>query len=34
MCRACVPHLKGHGSGRVINMRFIMSHVAMPGRTA
>ena len=34
MCRAFVPHLKGHGCGRVINMTSIMSHVAMAGRTA
>jgi len=34
MCRAFVPHLKGHGCGRIVNMTSIMSHVAMAGRTA
>jgi NAD(P)-dependent dehydrogenase (short-subunit alcohol dehydrogenase family) len=34
MCRALVPHLKGHGCGRIVNMTSIMSHVAMAGRTA
>jgi NAD(P)-dependent dehydrogenase (short-subunit alcohol dehydrogenase family) len=34
MCRAFVPHLKGQGYGRIINMTSIMSHVAIPGRTA
>lgn len=34
MCRAFVPHLKGHGYGRIINMTSIMSHVSLPGRTA
>jgi NAD(P)-dependent dehydrogenase (short-subunit alcohol dehydrogenase family) len=34
MCRSFVPHLKGHGYGRIINMTSIMSHVALAGRTA
>jgi NAD(P)-dependent dehydrogenase (short-subunit alcohol dehydrogenase family) len=34
MCRAFVPHMKGQGYGRIINMTSIMSHVALPGRTA
>ena len=34
ICRAFVPHMKGHGFGRIINMTSIMSHVAMAGRTA
>jgi NAD(P)-dependent dehydrogenase (short-subunit alcohol dehydrogenase family) len=34
MCRAFVPHMKGRGYGRVLNMTSIMSHVALPGRTA
>jgi NAD(P)-dependent dehydrogenase (short-subunit alcohol dehydrogenase family) len=34
MCRAFVPQLKGQGYGRIINMTSIMSHVALPERTA
>lgn len=34
MCRSFVPHMKGHGYGRIINMTSIMSHVSIPGRTA
>jgi NAD(P)-dependent dehydrogenase (short-subunit alcohol dehydrogenase family) len=34
MSRAFVPHMKGQGYGRVINMTSIMSHVSLPGRTA
>ena len=34
MCRAFVPHMKGTGYGRIINMTSIMSHVSLPGRTA
>ncbi|MBM3723857.1 MAG: SDR family oxidoreductase [Acidobacteria bacterium] len=33
MCRAFVPHMKGQGYGRIINMTSIMSHVSLPGRT-
>jgi len=34
MCKAFVPHMKGRGYGRVINLTSIMSWVALPGRTA
>lgn len=34
MCRSFVPHMKGRGYGRILNMTSIMSHVALPGRTA
>jgi NAD(P)-dependent dehydrogenase (short-subunit alcohol dehydrogenase family) len=34
MCRALVPHMKGHGYGRIINMTSIMSWVSLPGRAA
>jgi NAD(P)-dependent dehydrogenase (short-subunit alcohol dehydrogenase family) len=34
MCRSFVPHMKGHGYGRILNLTSIMSHVALPGRTA
>jgi NAD(P)-dependent dehydrogenase (short-subunit alcohol dehydrogenase family) len=34
MCRAFVPHMKGQGYGRIINMTSIMSHISLPGRAA
>jgi NAD(P)-dependent dehydrogenase (short-subunit alcohol dehydrogenase family) len=34
MCRAFVPHMRGSGYGRVINLASIMAHVSMPGRSA
>ena len=34
LCRAFVPQMKGSGYGRIINMTSIMSHVALPLRTA
>jgi NAD(P)-dependent dehydrogenase (short-subunit alcohol dehydrogenase family) len=34
MCRSFVPHMKGTGYGRIINMTSILSWVAIPGRTA
>jgi NAD(P)-dependent dehydrogenase (short-subunit alcohol dehydrogenase family) len=34
MCRAFVPHMKGTGYGRIINLTSIMSHVSLPERTA
>jgi NAD(P)-dependent dehydrogenase (short-subunit alcohol dehydrogenase family) len=34
MCRAFVPHMKGHSYGRIINMTSIMSWVSLPGRAA
>lgn len=34
MCRSFVPHMKGQGYGRIINMTSMMSHIALPDRTA
>ena len=34
MCRSFVPMMKGRGYGRIINMTSMMSHVALPERTA
>jgi NAD(P)-dependent dehydrogenase (short-subunit alcohol dehydrogenase family) len=34
MCRALLPHMKGRGYGRILNMTSIMSWVSLPGRTA
>lgn len=34
MCRAFVPMMKGQGYGRILNMTSIMSHVALPERSA
>ena len=34
MCRAFVPLMRGQGYGRILNMTSIMSHVALPGRSA
>lgn len=34
ICRAFIPHMRGQGYGRIINMTSIMSHVSLPGRTA
>jgi NAD(P)-dependent dehydrogenase (short-subunit alcohol dehydrogenase family) len=34
MCRAFVPHMRGQGYGRILNLTSIMSHVAMAGRSA
>ena len=34
MCRAFVPHMKGSGYGRVINLASTMAHVSIPGRSA
>jgi NAD(P)-dependent dehydrogenase (short-subunit alcohol dehydrogenase family) len=34
MCRSFVPHMKGAGYGRIINMTSTMSHVSLPGRHA
>ncbi len=34
MCRSFVPHLKGQGYGRILNLTSMMSHVSLPGRTA
>ena len=34
MCRAFVPHMKGTGFGRIINLTSIMGHVSLPERAA
>jgi NAD(P)-dependent dehydrogenase (short-subunit alcohol dehydrogenase family) len=34
MCRKFVPHMRGTGYGRVLNMTSIMSHVSLPQRSA
>jgi NAD(P)-dependent dehydrogenase (short-subunit alcohol dehydrogenase family) len=34
MCRSFVPHMKGQGYGRIINLSSTMGHVALPERTA
>jgi NAD(P)-dependent dehydrogenase (short-subunit alcohol dehydrogenase family) len=34
LCRSFVPHMKGNGYGRIINLTSIMSWVSLPGRTA
>ncbi len=34
MCRSFVPHMKGKGYGRILNMTSIMSHISLPGRAA
>ena len=34
MCRSFIPYMRGEGYGRIINLTSIMSHVALPGRTA
>jgi NAD(P)-dependent dehydrogenase (short-subunit alcohol dehydrogenase family) len=33
MCRAFIPHMKGNGYGRIINLTSMMSWVSLPGRT-
>jgi NAD(P)-dependent dehydrogenase (short-subunit alcohol dehydrogenase family) len=34
MCRSFVPHMKGKGYGRIINMSSMMAHISLPGRAA
>jgi NAD(P)-dependent dehydrogenase (short-subunit alcohol dehydrogenase family) len=34
MCRAFVPHMKGKGYGRILNMTSTMSHIGLPLRGA
>jgi NAD(P)-dependent dehydrogenase (short-subunit alcohol dehydrogenase family) len=34
MCRTLLPHMRGQGYGRIINMTSIMSHVSMPHRVS
>ncbi len=33
MCRSFVPHMKGRGYGRIINIASIMGHISFPQRT-
>jgi NAD(P)-dependent dehydrogenase (short-subunit alcohol dehydrogenase family) len=33
MCRSFVPHMKGRGYGRIINVSSIMGHISFPQRT-
>jgi NAD(P)-dependent dehydrogenase (short-subunit alcohol dehydrogenase family) len=34
ICRSLVPHMKGRGYGRIINISSIMGHISFPMRTA
>jgi NAD(P)-dependent dehydrogenase (short-subunit alcohol dehydrogenase family) len=34
LCRSFVPHMKGRGYGRIINISSIMGHISVPQRTA
>ena len=34
MCRSFVPHMKGRGYGRIVNITSIMAHISLPQRTA
>lgn len=34
MCRSFVPHMKGSGYGRIVNMSSTMGHVSIAGRAA
>jgi NAD(P)-dependent dehydrogenase (short-subunit alcohol dehydrogenase family) len=34
LCRALVPHMKGQGYGRIVNLTSMMAHISLPGRTA
>jgi NAD(P)-dependent dehydrogenase (short-subunit alcohol dehydrogenase family) len=34
LCRSFVPHMKGRGYGRVVNISSIMAHISLPQRTA
>lgn len=34
LCRALVPHMKGQGFGRILNLTSMMAHISLPGRTA
>jgi NAD(P)-dependent dehydrogenase (short-subunit alcohol dehydrogenase family) len=34
LCRSFIPQMKGLGYGRIVNLTSIMSHVALPQRTA
>ena len=34
MCRSFIPHMKGAGYGRIVNMASTMAHVSLPHRAA
>ncbi len=34
MCRSFVPHMRGRGYGRILNMASTMARVSLPGRSA
>ena len=34
MCRSFIPHMKGRGYGRILNIASAMAHMSWPGRTA
>jgi NAD(P)-dependent dehydrogenase (short-subunit alcohol dehydrogenase family) len=34
MCRSFIPHLRGRGYGRILNMASIMAWISLPGRAA
>ena len=34
LCRSFVPHMRGRGYGRIINIASIMGHISVPMRTA
>jgi NAD(P)-dependent dehydrogenase (short-subunit alcohol dehydrogenase family) len=34
LCRSFIPHMKGKGYGRILNLTSIMSHVSLGGRSA
>jgi NAD(P)-dependent dehydrogenase (short-subunit alcohol dehydrogenase family) len=34
MCRSFVPHMKGRGWGRIVNVASLMGHISIPQRTA
>jgi NAD(P)-dependent dehydrogenase (short-subunit alcohol dehydrogenase family) len=34
LCRSFVPHMRGQGYGRILNLSSMMGHISLPGRTA
>lgn len=34
LCRSFVPHMKGQGYGRILNISSVMGSISLPGRTA
>jgi len=34
LCHSFIPHMKGHGYGRILNLTSTMAHVSIAGRTA